>query len=236
MKDNGLNIDSIVKKIKLIDDKYKNSNNKWFSPNHKIEVFLYEYYINQGDYNLCDERIHEMYRILGDLYKKHKMKDKAEKSYLKSLEYNPVDLDTYNALCDFYIENEMLDKLLVSASKIYNFCYTNLDMARYYYYLGQYFKLGFEADFAYILFNYSNTFVKTKENEKQIEFIEEAYNRKLEKYSREELRNKLSKNKIPIDPSDITSAIVYKVAELENANGNVEEANQLVQVIRNFIK
>ena len=236
MKDNKLNIDSIVKKIELIDNKYKNVNIKWFSPNHKIEIFLYEYYINQGDYNLCEDRIHEMYRTLGDLYKKYNMKDKAEEAYLKSLEYNPVDLDTYYALCNFYVENEIIDKLLVTASKIYNFCYTKLDMAKYYYYLGQYFKLGFEAEFAYILFSYSNTFVKTKENKTQIEFLEKAYNKKLEEYSIEQLKNKLSENKIPINPSDITLAIVYKVAELENNNGNIEEANQLIQLIQYFVK
>lgn len=201
--------------IKRLVPEHKTQRDEWFCPNHILEIYLYEYWVNHGEYKCTSSRINTLYRQKGILEEKSGRLEEAEKSFLSALEWNPVDMESYIALCENNAKRKEWYALKENAQKMYLYCYTRADMARYYRYLGRHFLEVYQPELAACLYHYSNYWYRTRTADKELEFLKAAAGNRIESLSFEKDRRLLSEHKIPLQPEAMTLSILYYAAKKE---------------------
>ena len=186
-----------------------------FEPNHILEIYLYEFYCEHGNYKVVQEGIHTAYNILTERMYKRGDYEKAEEYIQTSLNYNCTDMET----CELYIKilykRQKWRKMIDTAFLFYPFCYTRKDIAFFYRTIGCYALETYQAKLARMIYAYSNLFYKSVKADEEIKYLNEALEDEIPSYTLEELGAIIKKNSLPEQPKKETLGIVYKVAAME---------------------
>jgi tetratricopeptide (TPR) repeat protein len=207
-----------------------------FSPNHLLEIYLYQYYIGGEEFEVTDMKIHALYRQLADNYSR---KDRAYEAIAiceKSLAINPLDIETRSELAKLYRRTGKLEQLLKTAEEMYPFCYTISDLSRYYRILGEYYLGTYKPEVSVAAYTYSNYFYPTETADKEILFLEKALNKKFAFDNIQELQNTLKNEKIPLNGKSETLGLLYKTGMLELEKNNTEYACYLLMFLYQLTK
>lgn len=198
-----------------------------FSPNHLLEVYLYEYKVQGEKFEILDWKIHLIYRELAERYTKKDDLAMALSYYEKALDFNPVDVELIYGLAHLYRNSGNFDMLYQTAVRMYPFCYSRSDMSKYYRLLGMFFLETYQPELAEALYEYSEYYYPNDAAYKEIEFLEKALKRKHRAREISELQEILKKNSIPVFPRQETLGLLYKTAQLELGRDNTEYARFL---------
>ncbi len=207
-----------------------------FSPNHLLELYLYQYYIGSEGFEITDMKMHAIYRLMADKYSKKDRVQEAIEFFEKSLAANPLDIETRSGLAKVYRRTGKWDLLYKTAEELYPFCYTTSDLSRYYRILGEYYLETYKPEVSVAAYTYSNFFNPTETAEKEIRFLEKALNKKFAFNNIQELQNILMKEGIPLGGKNETLGILYKTGMLELEKNNTEYACYLLLFLYQLTK
>jgi tetratricopeptide (TPR) repeat protein len=207
-----------------------------FSPNHLLEIYLYQYYIGGEEFEVTDMKIHALYRQLADKFSKKDRVYEAIEIYEKSLAINPLDIETRSELAKLYRRTGKWDLLFKTAEEMYPFCYTISDLSRYYRILGEYYLETYKPEVSAAAYTYSNYFHPTETAGKEILFLEKALNKKFAFENIQELQNILMNENIPLNGKNETLGLLYKTGMLELDKNNTEYACCLLMFLYQLTK
>ena len=200
---------------------------KWLSPNHNLEIYLFEFYICKEDYNCTEYTLHEIYRRLGEKHLEANNRIDALQAFDDSLRWNPLDLDTRFEKAKVYRSMQELEKYKRFVEESYPFCYTKNDLARYYRYLGYYYLETYQPDLAEALYTHSNVYYQSKMADQEIMFLQKALGNNKKDQGLDEMRELIKKAGIPLFPNEDTLKLLLEVAKTELDSGNKGYAKYL---------
>ncbi|BCJ99827.1 tetratricopeptide repeat protein [Anaerocolumna chitinilytica] len=220
-----------LKELKEFVKAWEVSENKkdtpYFSPNHLLELYIYEYKVQGEKFEILDWKLHLIYRELAERYTKKDDLAMALSYYEKALDFNPVDVEVIYGLAHLYRNSGNFDMLYQTAVRMYPFCYTRSDMSKYYRLLGMFYLETYQPELAEALYEYSEYYYPNEVASKEIEFLEKALKRKHQEREISELQEILKKKSIPVIPRQETMGLLYKTAQLELGRNNTEYARFL---------
>lgn len=207
--------EQLTELIDKLSEEHRKYGEKWFSPNHNLEIYLYEYWVNQEEYECTSYQLNVLYKRQGVAEEKRGMFEKAEQSFLSALEWNPVDIEIYLNLCENYVKRMEWFVLKEIVRKMYHYCYTCVDLSRYYRYLGRYFLEIYQPEISACLYRYSNYWYQTKTADKELDFLKAATADVFADHTLEEDKKLLLEHDIPLRPEAETLALCYHAAKEE---------------------
>lgn len=210
------------------EEKLLAQGSNWFLPNHIVEVYLYEYYLNQNDIKVGEIPLHKMYQILAERSVKEEEYSRAEQYLQKAYEYNPVDIEIQEELGRVYRRKGNWERMHQIARTMYPFCYTKRDIASYYRLNACYHLETYEPEKALQLYAYSNLFYQHPEADADIKYLEAAMQEKIKEFKPDELQSLIKAQQYPIQPKEETLGILYQTALSELRSGNLEYAGILL--------
>ncbi|BBF42171.1 hypothetical protein lbkm_0853 [Lachnospiraceae bacterium KM106-2] len=145
-----------------------------FCPNHMLEVQIFEYFKQPVFYQCLDKELHKHFFELGKKKEEKNGWKEAFRLYDVALKWNPVDLEILAAICHNSIQRKDWNTLKNYAEEALRYCYTNVDLARFYRYLGCYYLEIYQPVTAYALYQYSNEWNHTKAADMEIAYLERA--------------------------------------------------------------
>lgn len=218
--------------ISSIQNTYQKKQDTYFSFNHILEVYYYDYFINQGKEILhTDINLSAYYRLSGFLKMELQDFKASANAYETALRWNPVDLDSLLQLGELYKTLGKLEECKEITYRAYNYCCTRATLSRYYRNLGFYYLETYQPDIATALYQYSNIYYPSKQAENELTYLEKALNRPTPDQSIKELQSILANANIPVGPNSDTLGITYRVGQLELEKGNQENAKDCFTMV-----
>ncbi len=222
--------DGLLQLIEMVEPIYISPLKKYYSFNHVIESYYYAYfYKDDGELTYALHNVNDYYRLLGFVYMHLEKFDEAIMAYNKSLEYNPVDLDTFFQLGELYKKQNNIRSLKKVTFELYNYCCSRATIAHFYRNLGFYYLENKRPKEAMALYIYSNIFYETKQANSELEFLKASL--QLTDEYEDALRNDikslqkiLEDLEIPTGPNADTIGITYRVGQLERDAFRYENA------------
>ena len=215
-----------------IESSYQAQKGKAFSFNHILEVYEYEYFLKPTTPpEYTDINISAFYRFQGFVFMHLNLFTEAIEAYEKALSWNPVDLDAILQLVELYKRTGEPEKVKEYACLCYDFCCTRATLASFYRALAFYYLETKQPDIAIPLYIYSNIYYETKQANAELDFLEKALNKPINRYTIPELQSILKTNQIPIGPNADTLGIAYRVGQLELESGNIDNARDCFTMV-----
>ncbi len=212
----------------------EDTDRKGICPNHPLEVVFMNYYLQIHTDKIEKEKKHVLCRMLAKIYQEEDNSILSATYYQKSLEYNPVDLDTLFSYAEFLHEIGDYTSYRVQLLSTFPFIFTRNDMARFYRLLGVYYITIYKPQVAKDLNDYSLIFSASEMAEGEIAYLREALGAKLADHSIETIIENLKAEDIPIEPNSRTLALLYRVALDCIQAKNVIYARQLLTCLFTF--
>lgn len=208
----------------LIELELKYQAEKYFSFNHIMELYLYQFYQKDSDFRLADEPMNLWYLELGNKFLEDEELEKAYVAYQKAERWNPVDLDAKFAKIEIEKKQGKLPEVLNNTLSLYPYLCSRATMARFYRNLGFYYVETYKPEKAEALYEYSNLFFQTDNADNELGYLENALERQRTKYSVEELQELISEMGIPVAAPSNTLGLLYEVGKSEEEKGHLREA------------
>lgn len=226
-----MTMQNIKQKIEQIESEFQKDGGVYFCPNHMLEVYLYEYYFPEQEYNILSEPLHRLYYQLAKCYEENSQWEKVKEALIQAKEYNPVDIEILESLVLAYYHLGELDQMFNLFEQWFPFIFTRQDLAVYYSLLGCYYLEKYQPDIAEGLYMYSNMYCENTQAKNDLAFIEKAVGRTKESHTPEELMEFLAKHQIELQPKKETLGIMYHVALLALKEKNMEYAGSLLMAL-----
>lgn len=191
---------------------------------HISEIFLYEYYINRGDYHIRPRDLCGPLIESGIAQEKHGGLMGALQKYKQALRENPVSMEVYEHVVNILRKVNRLEEMADYVRQSWPFCCTRAELAWYYRMLGYYYLEKYRPELSQICYRYSTLFRPSRQAEEDIKYLETALNRKMPDYTAEEMQKALSDEGIPTKASDVTLALLYKAAGEALEDGYPDQA------------
>ncbi|MFA9463207.1 MAG: hypothetical protein ACERKN_02835 [Velocimicrobium sp.] len=218
--------------LSTITPLYQKQLGKYYSFNHVLEVYYYDYFLNHDASILhTDINLSAYYRLHGFIKMQLDDFKSAAKSYETALVWNPVDLDSLLQLGELYKRLGNLKDCRRVSESAYNFCCTRATLARYYRNLGFFYLESYQPDIATALYQYSNIYYPSTQADNELIYLEKALNRPTPTLSLNEIQQILSNESIPTGPNPDTIGITYRVGQLELEGGNIENAKDCFTMV-----
>lgn len=213
-------------------NKIKDKEEVYISLNHVMEYYIYAYYFKpETDVKCTELPYHEYYRTFGDLCMQLEKFHAAEAAYKKSIQWNPVDLDSILALAESYKYMNKLHKYLDTTKEAYRYCCTRATMARYYRNMGYYYLAEYKPEIARACYVYSNIYYKTDNADNELAYLEEALKDKTPEFTIPEMQKIFTENGIEPGPESDTIGVVYRVGELMMEDGEHKLAKDCFSIV-----
>lgn len=212
-----------------LEKKYTQGN--FYSFNHIIELYLFQYYCKESVSGLAEEPMNRWYLELGNSYEKSGDLELALEAYEKASQWNPVDLDARLAKIEVEKKRGELESVWKDTLELYPFLCSRATMARFYRNLGFYFVEMYKPEMAAILYDYSNLFFATVNADNELDYVEEALQKEFPKYEVSQLQEKISEIKIPVGAPSETLGIIYEVGKSEERKGHKKEAAECYMML-----
>ncbi len=208
--------------LQELEEKYRDQ--KCYSFNHIMELYLYQYYKRDYDFGLSEEPMNLWYMDLGNKFEKKENMEKAYEAYKKAIEWNPVDLDARFAKIELEKKFKRLEEVLKQTLELYSYLCSRATMARFYRNLGFYYTEKYQPQTANYLYEYSNLFFQTKNADSELEYIRKAMQKNNPQPNVYELQAKISELKIPVAAPSQTLGLLYEIGKSEEQKGNLQQA------------
>lgn len=218
----GIVVKHLEEQLAELELKYRTE--KYFSFNHIMELYLYQFYQKDSDFKLADEPMNLWYLELGNKLIEDGELEKAYDVYQKAEQWNPVDLDAKFAKIELEKKQGKLSEVLNHTLSLYPYLCSRATMARFYRNLGFYYVETYKPDLAEALYEYSNLFFQTENAENELEYLESALKRQRTKYNVDELQKMISEAQIPVAAASNTLGLLYEVGKSEEKKGHLKEA------------
>lgn len=217
----------LKEKIQQVQKNHADTDKVLFCPNHELEIYLYEYYSKNDDYELIAEPLHRMYYELALVCRKRNQSENMFEYLEKARQYNPADIDILTEIASEYVQLGDNEEALKILNEMYPYIYTKRDMSMYYSLLDSCYLAKYEPETAEVLAMYSKLFCENKQADKDLTYIASAVGRKHEKDTPGDLQTYISSKNIPVQPMSSTLGILYHTAKKQMADGNNAYAYQL---------
>ena len=191
----------------------KNMSKKKISIFHISEVFLYEYYFNQSEYEFTQEDEAQLYIKEAAQDEQEGHIDKALQKYICAHHANPVSVEIYANIIRCYRLMGNLDELYHYTIESYRYCCTRAELARYYRNLGYFYLEKYQPDLAAALYQYSILYYESKQAENEIAFLNKAMKKEMKKNDIGQLQKMIIEAGIPVEADLITLGLRYKAGE-----------------------
>lgn len=208
----------------LAELEMKYQTEKFFSFNHIMELYLYQFYQKDSDFKLSEEPMNRWYLELGNKFLEDGELEKAYAAYQKAERWNPVDLDAKFAKIELEKKQGKLTEVLNQTLSLYPYLCSRATMARFYRNLGFYYVETYQPDTAEALYEYSNLFFQTDNAESELCYLEEAMQQERTKHDVHELQELISGVQIPVAAPSNTLGLLYEVGKSEEKKGHLQEA------------
>ncbi|WP_207646533.1 tetratricopeptide repeat protein [[Clostridium] polysaccharolyticum] len=218
----GVAVKQLKEHLEELEKKYQDG--RFYSFNHISELYLYQFYEKDGEFQLSDEPMNRWYLELGISYEEKEETDEAYKAYLNAIRWNPVDLDARFAKLELDKKKGCYDVVLKETLTLYPYLCTRATMARFYRNIGFYYVETYQPDIAFVLYEYSNMFFQTENADNEIAYMEEALGKKHPDYDVHQLQSRISNLKIPVSAPSNTLGLIYEVGKSEEKKGHCKEA------------
>lgn len=218
MQSSKLNYEHLKELIEKLVLKYKKHKAVLFCPNHNLEIYLYQFWVNPDEYECSPYPLNSLFRKKGMLEEKAGMLEEAEQSFQNAMEWNPVDIESRLALCENNAKRGEWYALLENTRKMYCYCYTCADIARYYRYLGRHYLEVYQPQLSACLYHYSNYWYRTQAADHEIEFLKSAVGKRIKEFSLRADQQILKENGIPLQIEADTLEIFRYAAKKETNN------------------
>lgn len=199
--------------IEKLERYNKNMNKKKISIFHISEVFLYEYYFNQGEYEFMQEDEAQFYIKEGEKNEQKGHLDEALQKYICALHVNPVSIEIYANIIRCYQLMGNLDELYHYTIESYRYCCTRAELAIYYRNLGYYYLEKYQPDLAAALYQYSILYYESKQAESEIAFLNKAMKKEMQKSDIGQLQKIIMEAGIPLEADSTTLGLIFKAGE-----------------------
>lgn len=180
---------------------------------HLSEIFLYEYYINHGEYELSREDEAALYVKAAQKDESQGHTEEALQKYISAHHANPVSSEIYAELIKCYRLLGNLEQFYHYTVESYQYCCTRAELARYYRNLGYYYLEKYEPDLSAALYEYSILYYDSKQAENEIAFLNKAMHKEMKKNDMKQIQEKISNAGIPLGADTTTLGLIYKAAE-----------------------
>lgn len=208
--------------IEELEKKYKGG--RWLSFNHITELYLYEFYKKEEDYQLATDPMNRYYLELGRQYEEAEEMDKAMDAYQSAIAWDPADLDARFAKIEINKVMGELDLVERETMELYPYLCTRATMARFYRNLAFCQVETYHPNLAAMLYQYSNLFFQTENADNEIAYLEKALNNKYPEWDIQELQEELASHQIPVAAPNKTLGLLYQIGKSEEAKGHLQEA------------
>jgi tetratricopeptide (TPR) repeat protein len=191
-----------------------NSLNTAFSFLNIVERTLFEKRFNkEGKYNVVEYPLTRIYYLIARTYIAERDNEEAIKYLKKSIKSDPFNILSYLELSDIYkFENEY-DKMLKTLSELVKYAYSAMDMAQFYFELGEYYFIKKEYNIANILYSYSSYFKESSSIETALTKIAMLQKRSLILNPKKDCINYLNQMKIPTGAHPENVKYLYEMYE-----------------------
>ncbi len=205
---------------------------------HISEIFLYEYYMVPDEYEVREEdEAGPLIDRAEKLEKKNKF-DEALTLYQQALFENPVSMAIRGGMIRCLRRLGDFERMHAEVIDSFPFLCTRAEIAAYYRSLGYYYVEKYQPQLAYDLYRFSRLYFPTESADHEIAFLEEAQKQKnaalairkkkgepvddaedLLQGGKDEIMERLRKAEIPIGPSEVTLALLFKAGEEAQEKG-----------------
>lgn len=180
---------------------------------HISELYLYEYYLQPGEYRILPpDRINEFLEK-GAEEEKRGGYVAAVQDYEKALALNPVRTETYFHLIRDSYQLKRLDDVHEYVEQVFPYVCTKAELAQYYRWLGCWYLETYQPELSEVVYRYSALVEKSRQAEEEIRYLETALGKKMPDYSVKELQDRMMKENIPVHASNVTAALLVKAGE-----------------------
>jgi len=191
---------------------------------HISEIFLYEYYVNQFDYEINEDDQVSIHMKAAVAEETKGNIDKALQEYLNAHLENPVNYGIYSNIIRCCRQLNDLEGAYNYTLESHKYCCTRSELASYYRNLGYYFLEKYRPQLSLDLYNYSNMFYHNENADHEIEYLKAAMGDKIKDNTVEEIQKNLSNELIPIMADNITLALLVKAAQEAEENDANDQA------------
>lgn len=191
---------------------------------HISEIYLYEYYLNNFDYEINDQDLVKTYVDEALEEEKQGNIDKALQLYLKAHMENPVKYELHNNIIRCCRQLNDLEGMYNYTLESHKFCCTRSELASFYRNLGYYYLEKYKPQLALDLYRYSILFYENENADHEIEFLKAAMGEKIKDNTVEEIQNNLKGEQIPITADNVTMALLVKAGQEAEEKEAFEQA------------
>lgn len=201
-----------------------NENTPVISIYHISELFLYEYYVNQGDYSISEKDLASPHITEAERLEKGNNPGRALTEWIAAHKENPVNTQIYEGMirCSMLLQNN--HKVLEYANELYRFCCTRSELAFFYRSLGWYYLETYKPELSAALYRYSTFFYESEQAEEEIKYLEKAMKKPLVSDDISSIQKTISDAGIPVSPDKITLALLLRAGEEAESLGSVSQA------------
>ena len=222
----NVELTEIAQLIQAVESLAAEEPGEWHSFAHVTEKYYYEYFCQGTECKEAPVNVAEIWRYFGMQLKKAGQTEDALAAFERSLQWNPVDVESLLALGECCKDLGDLERLWEVNDELYDLCNTRALMARYYRNLGFYYVETYQPELAEVLYLYSELYCPTQTAQGELAFIREALERKTPLYTEEQMREILEESEIPQDPSEEMTALTWRAGEDCEEAGRFEEARE----------
>lgn len=191
-----------------------NKSNISFSFINIVDRTLFEKRFNtKGQYNIVEYPLTKIYYLIARTYIAERDNEEAIKYLKKSIKSNPFNILSYLELSDIYKFEHEYDSMLKTLFELVKYAYTAMDMAQFYFELGEYYFLKKEYNIANVLYSYSSYFKESSSIETALTKIGMIQKRTLFLNPKKDCINYLNQMKIPTGAHPENVRCLYEMYE-----------------------
>ncbi len=191
---------------------------------HISELFLYEFYVNRGEFEIREK---DEFRPLMEKAAEQERNGglmAAIQYCRKALEENPVSMEAHEKIVECYRKIGDLNSVESYVLASWPFIGTRSELSWFYRQLGYCYLEKYRPELAQALYRYSTLWQKSDLAENEIAYLERALGHAMPEYSTGELQDILDQEDIPTAASDVTLALLVKAGQEAQKEGNSEQA------------
>ncbi len=191
---------------------------------HISELYLYEYYVNKGNYSISETDLASPHIAEAERLEKGNNPGRALTEWLAAHEENPVNTQIYEGMirCSMLLQNN--HKVLEYANEIYKFCCTRSELAFFYRSLGWYYLETYKPELSAALYRYSTFFYPSEQAEEEIKYLEKAMKKQLVSDDISSIQKIISAADIPVSPDKVTLALLLRAGEEAESHSSISQA------------
>ncbi|MBE7014226.1 MAG: hypothetical protein E7419_03335 [Ruminococcaceae bacterium] len=218
--------------LKEYDGMYKETENeRFFAFDSPIQFYLYDMFLKSDKYlRRCDIDYRTLYLSKGHIDMAYDRFYECEEALSKALYWNPVDPNVFYELARLFIKTKEINKLKIVIKAVRNYILDKVSYAKYYAYLGEFYRLKEDYKTAIALYYVSESILETPVAKEGIEYILEREDI-LNPPATEEVIETLKKDEFEFNLNSEVLGMIYDLSYELSKNLNNKSAMYCLDVL-----